>query len=188
MSAVFLFNFPLDRRRTHLRLQALENTAAEFPYGHKCLKQCRHAVAKSAAGPASAPLLRHCRGRSTGGPQWAPEKREKKTSNETRRKSGVFASDHERPGRRSLAPITLWKMPDQTVCADFSEPESQRGPAEVKPAWALSDRLKEGEKRKIMCPAIKKFPFLRKKKKVLLGFYHSGKWLSRFLIGFFSPL
>lgn len=69
--------------------------------------------------------------------------------------------------------------------ADFSEPESRRGPAEVKPAWAPSDRLKEVEKRNIMCPAIKKFLFFS-----LLKFSRIFITLANdcpgFLIGFFS--
>lgn len=91
------------------------------------------------------------------------KKKSQITSNETRRKSGVFASDHERPSRRSLAPITLWKMPDQTVCADFSEPESQRGPRRSKASMgSLSDGLKEGEEKRRLCaPQSKSSSFLK---------------------------
>lgn len=51
------------------------NTTAVFLYGHKYLKQRRHAVVKSAAGPASSPLLRRRRGESAGvgGAHCAPE-------------------------------------------------------------------------------------------------------------------
>lgn len=130
----------------------------------------------------------HCSGSVGGSPQGGHsvllQKEKKKsqiTSNETRRKSGVFASDHERPSRCSLAPITLWKMPDQTVCADFSEPESQRGPRRSKASVGSLLRIERRRRKKIMCAAIKKFLFF----KVLSDFYHPGKWLSRFLIGFF---